>query len=124
MKTKANVVTNEYMKSLQEATGLGFDGGANEDRLFTETIHTFSKDMNEVEYNTMEKNIDQYFFQGTGFQVYAWNDSSGYDYWNVKQQEDNYIQVTIAVTGDNADPVEIKKAADLAHNHFSKYSRY
>lgn len=114
----------EIMQQLAKNTRLTFDGGADDNRLFEETMFTNSKDMTIKEYTAMEKDLANYNYIGNGFEVYAWNDCSGYEYWTLKQEEDNYIQVTIAITSSKAKAEEIKKAATKAHNHFYKYSRY
>ena len=114
-------VTQEYMDRLATETGLTHDGG-DDSRLFSETIFTRSKDMTEKQYVAMEKDIEEYEFIGNGFEVYAWNDSSGYNYWTVRQEEDNYIQVTVNVTGTVSSD-EVFEAARKAQNHFLKYSR-
>jgi hypothetical protein len=112
------------MKHLAKETSLEFDGSKEETRLFTEMINTFSSNMSKKEYAAMEKDLNEYSIQGKGFQVYAWNDCSGYEYWTKQQEEDNYIQVTVSITGRNPDPKEIKKAAQKAYDYFyCKYSR-
>ena len=115
-------VTQEYMDRLATETGLTHDGG-DDSRLFSETIFTRSKDMTEKQYVAMEKDLGKLALSGNGFEVYAWNDSSGYDYWTIRQEEDNYIQVTVNITG-NANPKEVFEAARKAYNYFLKYSRF
>lgn len=122
---KPNILKiNDLMLKLAKDTGLTFDG-REETRLFSETIFTNSKDMNKKEYNAMESDINKYIFKGNGFEVYAWNDCGGYNYWNVKQEEDNYIQVTAAILNPTkVKAKELAKAVKNAHSYFCKYSRY
>lgn len=108
------------MKLLANLTGLSFDGGDN--RLFAKTIFTNSQTYSEKEYDAMEKAIEKNSVIGSGFEVYAWNDCSGYNYWTVKQNESNYIQITVHITDANANPEEIKKAVEKLENIFFEYS--
>ncbi len=113
------------MAELADYCGLTHDGGADDDRLFCETMHVLTTTMSEEEYDKMEDDLDGYHFKGKGFEVYAWNDCSGYKYWH-DNGEDNYIQVTVAIKDhENVDAGQIKKAAEIAYAHFNnKYGRY
>lgn len=126
MKAKRNkkIPTEAQMEALAETTGLTYDGNG-DDRLFAETVHTNSETFSEAEYDAMEEAINSYSVVGNGFEVGAWNDSSGYQYWNVRQQESNYIQVTAYITDiSKVDPTELKKAVERAYDKFyCDYSR-
>lgn len=107
------------MPELARQTGLQHDG---DERLFPESIMTHSLELSEPEYNAMEKDINSFQIKGAGFVVYAWNDCSGYNYWNVEQCENNYIQITVAVTDvRKADASKIRDAVSKAQDHFMHY---
>lgn len=122
-KVKKYEVTEALMIQLADSTGLTHDG-SNDNRLFAEMIHTHSKDFSEEEYDAMEEEINNYSYIGKGFEVYAWNDGSGYKYWNVTTEEDNYIQVTAVIHSADAHSKDIKAAVQKAYNKFVSYSRY
>jgi len=110
------------MNAIANHTGLHFDGGDN--RLFvdSDTITVSAKDMSEKEYSKMEKDIAKKVIKGNGYEVYAWNDCSGYDYW-VKDGEYNYIQVTVSILDvNNLDLTELKQDSEKLFNYFK--SRY
>lgn len=116
-------VTPKYMDTLSTETGLTHDGG-DDNRLHAHMITTDSKDMSRDRYAAMEQDISDYVIENAHFIAYAWNDSSGYDYWTVRQCEDNYIQITVTIKKPGADPKAIVDAVRKAESHFRKYSRY
>ena len=122
--TKPQSPTEEQMRKLAQATGLTFDGG-DDNRLFAETVFTFSSNMSESEYEAMEKDLADFSIEGTGFSIEVWNDCSGYHYWTIKQEEDNYIQVTAYIQDvSKVVPSELKQAMENAFEHFhGLYSR-
>lgn len=61
-----------------------------------EMIYTNSEEYSRDEYAAMEKEIQRTIY-GKGFEIYAWNDSSGYNYWNNIMRESNYIQLTVEI---------------------------
>lgn len=125
---KKSLVTNikqlrfqQIMPELARLTGLTHDSG-DDDRLFDETLRANSMYMTEAEYDAMESDINSFNVRGAGFVVYAWNDSSGYDYWTVRQQENNYIQITAAITDPmKVDAQRLRLAIRRARDHFSHY---
>lgn len=117
--------TEAQMSALAEATGLTHDGGnCGDDRLFDETIFTKSKDYSPEEYWEMEEAINGYRKRLRGCVLYAWNDCSGYGYWCVQMCEDNYIQITVAVTdAKRVDTEQVKTAVESARRFFAKFER-
>ena len=93
-----NTTSREYnpMEHLAEHLGLTFDGGE-DTRLFLDESHAETLKLSKAEYKAMEKRLRK-SYKGKGFEVYAWNDCSGYNYWTKKQQEDNYIMITADIT--------------------------
>lgn len=51
--------------------------------------------MSKEAYEKQEKMIQEASYVCEDYDIYAWCDSSGYDYWVVKQEEDNYVMVTV-----------------------------
>lgn len=126
-KNKLQNKHHETMQALAKECGLTYDGYETyeDDRLFAETINTNSKDYSRKEYKAMEKDINNYVLTGTGFEVYAWNDGGGYEYWTCKQEEDNYIQITATILdASKVNPAELKRAMERTYGHFYGYSRY
>lgn len=96
------------------------DGDDNDLRLHSSESYRWSAD-NKKDYDTCAANIDAIKFKGKGWEIYAWCDISGFDYWVVKQEETNYIQLTIAFDEDTIESSEIegvvkamKNAEDMA----------
>lgn len=102
---KSKKVSSEDMERLASETGLTFDGG-DDNRLFAETIMVNTPEMSKSEYDSYEKDLNSVDVKGDGFEIYAWNDVSGYDYWS-EEGEYNYIQVTVLIK--DADKVDSKK---------------
>lgn len=112
------------MEQLAKCLSLEYDGNG-DNRLFDEIINTASKDMNKKKYLAMEKQIKDFSVKGLGFEVYAWNDASGYDYWTKSREEDNYIMITVSVDDPlNLDVEQVKIGVEMAREQFSKYARY
>lgn len=49
------------------------------------------------EYAAIEKRINKIGTNTAYFEVYAWYDISGFDYWVKRQQEPNYIQISVLI---------------------------
>lgn len=108
---------------LAEITKLTYES-IDDNKLFDEIIFTHSLKMSEAEYISMEKDIDSFEIKGKGFICYAWNDCSGYEYWNIQQKQDNYIQITVLITDViHVYTEDIIKAVKKARLHFFKYSQ-
>jgi len=113
----------QRMEQLAQLTGLQFDGGLDDQRLFLEeNINVFANDMTEKEYFEMQKQIDSFELKGQGFEVFCWNDSSSYDYWYEEGLTDcsNYIMVTVLVT--DLEKFDHKAALDAANEAFDNLS--
>lgn len=112
------------IKRLAELTGLCHDGDDMDNRLFTECCSAETLHLTKREYNAMQKKIDSFTVSGKGFQVAAWNDSSGYEYWTKNMGESNYIQITVYIETDNAltiDLKELERAIDKVEWEFDDY---
>ena len=49
----------------------------------------------EEEYKAKEKIINDYIFENDLVKIYAWCDISGYDYWVIQQEEENYVSIDV-----------------------------
>jgi len=121
---KKKSIDQEDMKKLAEKTGLTFDGG-DDNRLFPSGM--FSVDvskMSKKEYAEMEKAINSAEAKGEGFEVYAWNDVSGYEYWKSQGESGdfNYIMVTAAILDPKkADPKKLMSAMHKVADELEKF---
>lgn len=110
------------MEYLAKRLDLTFDGGSGETRLFTDDSAARTLHLSKKEYEAMEKKLSKFEIKGKGFCVYAWNDSSGYNYWTKGQKEDNYIQITVDIKKPEIVNLrEIHDAVELAEEEFSDY---
>ena len=112
------------MKSLAAQTGLEWDGGTDDYRLFTDIMTACSLDMTREEYEEMEKDLKSWEIEGPGFTLCVWNDISGYEYWNLQQEEDNYMVIQVMIHHSNVDLLAMEKAIDKTRAQFAKYERY
>jgi hypothetical protein len=64
------------------------------------------------EYQQGAKAINAINYTGKGWNIYAWFDVSCYEYWMKKQQEQNYIQVTIRIDTENILQSDVDKIMD------------
>lgn len=112
------------MQDLAKQTDLTFDGG-DEKRLFPEnSITVFVGSMTKAQYKAMEQDMAEYRLKGEGYEIYAWNDVSGYAYWKEQAESGdcNYVQITARIENvDEVDPVKLKSDVENAIDHFSKY---
>jgi len=49
------------------------------------------------EYETKEKMIDNYIVDNNLVKINAWCDISGYDYWVIQQEEENYVSIDVCL---------------------------
>jgi hypothetical protein len=54
----------------------------------------------ENTYNKVTAKLDKISAKGKGYEIYVWYDVSGFDYWVIKQEEENYAQITIKFDND------------------------
>ena len=128
-KGKANkplMTKAEVMSYLSEKTGLNWDGG-DDDRLFDDgyNVNMNVPAMGPEVYAEWEKAMDENTIKGEGFEVYAWNDGSGYEYWLAEGT--NYQQITVYVKDfelalENVDTI-LDKVEEL-HCALSDFDRY
>lgn len=115
-------MNEQLLKKLAEKLDLKHDGGGNDTRLFTKAQWAETLKLSKKEYEAMENRINNFGITGKGFEVYAWNDSSGYNYWTKQQKEDNYIQITANISKPEiVNALELHKAIEKAELHFEKY---
>lgn len=74
---------------------LEFDGDKTDLRLHHIDVFSWGGQTEEV-YNECEKKIRDFKKKGNGYTVYMWCDISGFEYWMKTQEEQNYIQITVA----------------------------
>ncbi len=113
----------ELLKTISKLTNLSHDGDQGDNRLHYEQdrINVFASVMTRKEYDKMEKDISKKSIKGKGYEVYAWNDISGFDYWN-NDTDGNYIQITVQLTDLNKLNIEqLKQDADSLFEYFQKY---
>lgn len=112
------------MQDLAKKTSLTFDGSEDK-RLFPENnLTVFVGSMTKAEYKAMEQDMSEYRLKGDGYEIYAWNDASGYGYWKEQAQDGdcNYVQVTAHIENvDEVDPFKLKSDMDKAIDYFNKY---
>ena len=118
-------MNKKIMRALADLTELQYDNDQKDTRLFydNERINVFANLMSKNEYNKMCKALDK-TIKGEGYLVYAWNDSSSYDYWKNQGEsgDSNYIQVTVDVQDLNkVDPDKMKADAIKLFKSFLKY---
>lgn len=65
----------------------------------------------EKEYKQVELAIAAISYKGDGWELFAWCDISGYEYWMLRQEETNYIQITVAFTSDEVSQDQIELIA-------------
>jgi len=141
MKRKASKLKDQKETELEEAfefkmnklandSELNHDGG-NDVRLFydNERITVYASDMTRKEYKAMEKSINSYHVKKPGFEVYCWNDCSGYDYWKRDRQDSNYIMVTANIIDINKVKIEelkseMRKAFDKMYCDYDNHETH
>lgn len=115
----------EAIKKLAKATGLEYETHNYEVRFFLESmIYVDATKMTEDEYDEMEKEIKSFSLKGEGYEIFAWNDVSGYDYWSQPDEETNYIQIEVKVDKDkieSIDPKQLKFDVEDAQNTFHQW---
>ena len=77
--------------------GLTFDGDKTDLRLHVDTFFNWSAETQE-EYTKAEKKINAIEVKNEKWEVYAWYDVSGFNYWVKTMKEQNYLQISIAFT--------------------------
>jgi len=78
---------------------------------------------NEEEYIEKEDIINNYKIENELFTLYSWCDVSGFDYWVIQQEEENYVLIDVVLKKDVLDYTEkeietIKTAIWNADNFF------
>ena len=53
--------------------------------------------MNKKEYEKQEKFLSELYIENESYTMYASYDVSGFDYWMIKQEEPNYININIEI---------------------------
>jgi hypothetical protein len=114
------------MEVLALATGLALDDAGDKVLYYDDdSILVYAHLMTENQYHEMEGEINNFSIKGKGFEVYAWNDNSGFEYWREegKVGDCNYIQVSAAIKDPEAvDPEELKSAVEDAVDEMSAWS--
>lgn len=100
--------TIKYWELIDKLTHVNLAGDKSDLRLDSEQSFYWGAD-NEEDYNKALKEIDDIKYKGNGWSIYAWYDASSYEYWMVNQQEQNYIQITIAFKANDVKVSEIEK---------------
>ena len=52
---------------------------------------------NEEDYIRKENLIDEYKVENDLVKINAWCDVSGYDYWVIQQEEENYVSIDVVL---------------------------
>lgn len=96
-------------KKLSETIGdiglQGMDFSSTQARLMYQNDNIFELDQmipwyysNKKDYDTAESEIEDMAVSKPFYQLYTRHDTSGYDYWIKKQNEPNYIDITVRLT--------------------------
>lgn len=107
-------------------TSLNFDGDKEDKRLHLEYDVRWCE-IDEQEYKNVEREIDNYCIKRENYLVYAWCDVSGWDYWMNRQEEENYIQISVSFSKDELSDEEIQQlasdieTAETWANNFESY---
>ena len=77
------------------------------------------------EYQKNEEIINNYKIENELFEIFAWCDISGFDYWVIKQQEENYVSIDVVLKKDALQYTEmeietIKTAIINADDYFQR----
>jgi len=119
------------MEELSEKTGLSWDGGKDDNRLFADggflcddnEIRVYAPTMGIERYAEMEKDLNDFDIKREKYTVYACNDMSGFDYWN-KEDETNYIQITANIDDSDLSPEELTQLVDDVWECFYHFEEY
>ena len=99
---------------------LTFDGDNSDLRLHGDS--PFWGAETKEEYEAVEERINAFEVEGKAWTAYAWCDISGYEYWHVTMEEDNYCQLTFRFDSEDVDVSELDKihaAIDAFDSEFS-----
>lgn len=90
-------IKNKLNEIDTEQFNIEWDEDPKDNRLFPETVYPRTLTLSREEYNKYEKILEHSGIGKRKYEIYFWNDSSGYEYWTLDQEEDNYIQATILI---------------------------
>lgn len=76
------------------------------------------------EYENIEAEIQEAEIQGIGWEMYCWCDVSGFEYWMEKQQEPNYVQISLLFNKVKIPKPEIKKINDAFCEFYNQFKQY
>jgi hypothetical protein len=79
---------------------------------------------NKKEYSKKEDLITNYKIDNGLFSLYSWCDVSGYNYWVIQQEEENYVSIDVVLKKpvkeySNQEIELIKEAIIVADDYFS-----
>ena len=103
---KGGITIHELENRLSEHTQV-----VDDKTLDSEEIHNWGAD-NVTEYKKAQNEIDKIKYKGKGWEIYGWYDVSSFDYWIIKQEEQNYIQITIKFKNETVKEEEVDEIAD------------
>jgi hypothetical protein len=93
-------------------------------------IDVHAPTMGKKEYTRMEKLLDKECITKDEYEVYAWNDVSGWKYWNKEGKEQgvhgmNYIMITANITDvENVDLSELKRDMEEMWQTFQGFNNF
>lgn len=114
------------MNKLANDTGLTFDGGG-DTRLFKDDmLDVFVHLMTAKQYKQMEKDLRNALIKRRLYEVYAWNDCSGYKYWKAEGESgfSNYIQITVNIKTKNLHKIDIEQLKQDVQDLENKLYKY
>lgn len=76
------------------------------------------------EYEKIETEISEAEIQGNGWEMYCWHDVSGFEYWMQKQQEPNYVQISLLFNKVKIPKPEIEKINDAFCKFYNQFKQY
>lgn len=103
-------------------SGLAFDGNSDDLRLHYDgegSLFSWTA-LNEDDYSDIETKIDVIGSKHKAFDVYAWCDISGFDYWVRRQEEPNYIQISVSFNKKSLTPKELSELSEAVDNAVAK----
>lgn len=87
---------------------LTFDGDKTDLRLHSDCNYFWGAE-HEKDYKRAAAKIDAIERKGKGWTVYAWYDVSSFEYWMQKQEEQNYIAISISFDTETIEETELTK---------------
>lgn len=117
----------DQLKFIAEKTGLTLDD-PNTARLFADEhrCDVHAPTLGHDDYEMMEKELNETEIITENYHIYAWNDSSGYDYWyeGGLTGDTNYIQIEVFIKNPDACLFLVDKIKEGVEELYDKFYYY